>query len=280
MSPAFSPTQTPSSHPTNPCPSTGGLYSSPNDLSAFLRGLLNFDILSNPRTLSWLKPQAFTSSPLSSVGAPWEIYRPTSLLPADRPLDVYAKSGGLPGYNAFIALVPEYDIGISVNVAGAEGYGVARALLSATLESLIPRLDAIARQQATAKYAGTYTSGSGNTTSSLVLTVDDGPGLKVEEWTMMGGSVLSILAQIKESADGVDVRAYPIGKGGRWLLFIDRVSPETEALGIFAGMCDSWFTLDQLRFVGLPTDEIDFVIEDGEVVKAVVPGLRQELTKS
>ncbi|KAH6675323.1 beta-lactamase family protein [Plectosphaerella plurivora] len=263
---------------------TGGLYSTPNDLSSFLRGLLNFDLLNNARTSAWLKPQAFTSSPLNSVGAPWEIYRPTSLLPDNRPLDVYTKSGGLPGYNAYIALVPEFDIGISVNVAGAgdKDYDVVRAIFSSVLETLVPGLDALARTQAAQKYAGTYTSGSGNTTSSLVMSVDDGPGLKVEKWTLLGNNVLDIVAMLNraQGAAAIDVRAYPIGEDERWLLVTEKVGGDQGAPAVYAGTCDGWFLLDQVRFAGLPTDEIDFVVKDGEVVGAVSPGLRQQLTKS
>jgi hypothetical protein len=189
----------------------------------------------------------------------------------------------LPGYNGYIALIPEYEIGISINVAGAgdKDYNVVSAVFSAVLESLVPSLDALARTQAAQKYAGTYTSGSGNTTSSLVLAIDDGPGLKVEKWTLLGNNVLDIVAMLNraQGAAAIDVRAYPIGAEDRWLLVTERVGSAGEKTGVYAGTCDGWFQLDQVRFAGLPTDEIDFVVENGKVVGAVSPGLRQQLTK-
>jgi hypothetical protein len=155
------------------------------------------------------------------------------------------------------------------------------AVFSAVLESLVPSLDTLARTQAAHKYAGTYTSGSGNTTSSLVLAVDDGPGLKVEKWTLLGNNVLDIVAMLNraQGAAAIDVRAYPIGTEDRWLLVTERVGSAGEKTGVYAGTCDGWFQLDQVRFAGLPTDEIDFVVENGKVVGAVSPGLRQQLAK-
>jgi hypothetical protein len=49
---------------------------------------------------------------------PWEIFRLTHLTLQPRPIDVYAKSGSLPGYAAYVALVPGYEVGITVNTAG------------------------------------------------------------------------------------------------------------------------------------------------------------------
>lgn len=263
-------------------PSTGGLYSSPNDLNKFLRAILNYDLLTNADTNAWLKPQAFTSSPLTAVGAPWEIFRPTSLVSSGRPIDVYTKSGGLPGYNAYIAVIPEYEIGLSINVAGAadKDYAIVREIFSAALQNLVPGLEALARAQAAAKYAGTYTSTAGNATSSLTLSVDGGPGLKIDEWTLLDNSVLEIIAMLHraEGAAGIDVRAYPVGAEDRWLLVVERVAGE-EDTSVYAGTCETWFTLDQMRFAGLPTDELDFVVEDGEVVGVASPGLRQNLAK-
>lgn len=53
------------------------------------------------------------------VGVAWEIFR-MSNLPLDfpRPIDIYTKADGVPGYVSYLVLVLEYDITITVNAAG------------------------------------------------------------------------------------------------------------------------------------------------------------------
>ncbi|KAL6366312.1 hypothetical protein LRP88_00060 [Fusarium phalaenopsidis] len=49
---------------------TAGLYATPDDLSRFVRGVLGHELLTSPRTDSWLQPAKFTSSFYTSVGMP------------------------------------------------------------------------------------------------------------------------------------------------------------------------------------------------------------------
>ncbi|KAM6540433.1 hypothetical protein FALCPG4_002149 [Fusarium falciforme] len=254
---------------------TAGLYATPDDLSRFVRGVLGHELLTGPRTNSWLQPAKFTSSFYSSVGMPWEIYRTTpSLTRSTRPVDVYTKSGDVGVYAAYIALVPEYDVGFAINTAGTDAYIASRTLLNEMTTMTVQSLDHLARSQAQSRYTGHY---SGNN-DSLVLAVDQGPGLKIQKWICNGDSVLGAWQQLRGGGGQADARIYPIGQENRWRVVFELVD-ETSA-GPFGDACYSWFQVDQFRYQGLPVDEIDFVIEDGRVQGLSVPGLRQTLAKT
>ncbi|RSL88065.1 hypothetical protein CEP51_001891 [Fusarium floridanum] len=134
---------------------TAGLYATPDDLSRFVRGVLSHKLLTGPKTDTWLQPATFTSSLYSSVGMPWEIYRTKSLTPSARPVDVYTKSGDVGVYAAYIALIPEYDVGFTINAAGADAYITSRALLNEMTKIVVQGLDQLARSQAQSSFVTT-----------------------------------------------------------------------------------------------------------------------------
>ncbi|KAL9949725.1 hypothetical protein ACHAQF_001655 [Verticillium nonalfalfae] len=256
--------------------STGGMFSTPHDLQSFIRSILNHEQLSHANTAMWLKPVVFTANPAEAVGMPWEIYRPSDLTPDGRPIETYSKTGNLPFYAAHIAFLPAYGVGLSINTAGQEAFTAVRDLLDIVIRTLIPTLESVTRSQAEATYGGTYASETG----SLTLVVDDGPGLKIEEWMVGNGSVLDAWLKFpgREDLSSVDARAYPVGIDDRWLVYFEGHSSRNKT-GIFAKQCETWIAQDGLRFAGLPIDEIDFKFEDGRVVSVTSPGLRQELLK-
>jgi hypothetical protein len=188
-----------------------------------------------------------------------------------------------------VALVPEYDVGITVNTAGDDSSETAaKWLLDTGVEALIPALEELARTQARIKYTGRYESatdnGTSNSSMSLVLDIDDGPGLRVVEWTNRGKSILGAIAAIvgiNDDATTLDVRAYPVGEDNRWrLVFETRHQNEDGRQSMFDLACETWFQVDNYRFAGLPIDELVFVVTDGGVVEGVrSPGLRGEARK-
>ncbi|KAJ4320261.1 hypothetical protein N0V84_005959 [Fusarium piperis] len=205
---------------------------------------------------------------------PWEIYRTTSLTPSARPVDVYTKSGDVGVYAAYIALIPEYDVGFTINAAGADAYIASRALLDEMTTLTVQSLDQLAGSEAQSKYTGHY---SGNN-DSLVLAINDGPGLKIQKWTCNGDSVLEAWQQLRGGGGQVDARIYPIGQDDRWRVVFEVVDMAETSL--FEDACHAWFRVDQFRYQGLPVDEIDFTIDDGRVTALSVPGLRQTLAKT
>lgn len=264
--------------------STGGLFTTPNDLSRFLRGILNYELLTRAETAAWLKPSSFTSSPTGAIGMPWAILRPTNIDRASgtRPLEIYTMLGGFPNYGAYVAVVPEYRIGIAVNYAGPGDDPVSRTVLDLAVQHVIPVFDVLARTQAEEKYVGSYGTGEEDNGSSLVLTLDTGPGLKIEEWKSEGKPVGEAWVALFGESIGmvdVDMRIYPVGEGERWQVGFQGI-PERNQTGIFKTACDLWFNFNSFRYAGLPADTVNFVIDENDVaVELAVPGLRQNLTK-
>jgi hypothetical protein len=260
----------------------------PNDLARFLRGILSYKLLSRVKTATWLKPAAFTSSTTgNAAGTPWAILRPGNVPRSSgaRPLELYTMIGSVPFYGAYVALIPEYQVGIVVNIAGPGDDIALRALLDLAVQNVVPVLDDLARSQAKEKYVGSYgpASGGADGGSSLVLEVDNGPGLKVKQWKSGGKSVFDAwvaLSGESEGASAVDVRIYPIGGAeDRWEV-VFRGIPDKNETGIFETACNTWFNVDQFRYAGLSVDEVKFVVGEGGVVKGLeVPGLRQNLAK-
>jgi len=169
------------------------------------------------QTRLWLKSSVFLSSLHGAIGMPWEIFRLTHLAPQPRPIDVYTKSGSLPGYAAYVDLVPEYKVGITVDAAGDDSsQTAAQWLLDAAMEAIVPALEEEARAQARDRYVRRYGSAE---TSKLASSSDM--------------SIVAIVAITSADADGevaaLDVRAYPVGEDHRWRLVFE--TPRREGGG-------------------------------------------------
>ncbi|KAK5049868.1 hypothetical protein LTR84_003986 [Exophiala bonariae] len=263
---------------------TGGLFTTPNDLSRFLRGIMNHELLTRAQTSAWLKPAAFTASPTGATGMPWGILRPNNLKRASgtRPLEIYTMLGGFPNYGAYVGIIPEYQLGITVNYAGPGDDPLSRTLLDMAVQHVIPVFDDLARVQASETYVGSYNPGVDGGNSSLVLALDDGPGLKIAEWTSEGTSVSEAWLALFGGSIGmvdVDMRIYPVGEDERWQVGFQGI-PDRDVPGIFETSCDGWFNFNAFRYAGLPGDVVHFVIDgNGIAIEAQVPGLRQNLTR-
>ncbi|USP82873.1 hypothetical protein yc1106_10147 [Curvularia clavata] len=262
---------------------TAGMFSTPNDLARFVRGLLNNELLSSTDMAKWLKPASFTSSSKGeAVGMPWTVLRPTSLGldSGERPVDIYTIPGGSGYYNAYAAIIPEYQLGYTVNVAGVGDDPALRALLDHLVRYSVPHFDTVGREQVRKNYAGRY----GNDESAIELVVDDGPGLKVQSWTTGGKAVSDAWVEFFGSAalDAVDadVRIYPIGADNRWRVAFQGIS-DMNSTGIFEDACYTWFGYGAWLHGGLLVDEIVITLdEDGAATEVSVPGLRQNLARS
>jgi hypothetical protein len=260
------------------------MYATPNDLSRFLRGLLNNELLSSTDLATWLKPTSFSpTSKNEAIGMPWTIRTPTNVLSPEsggRPVEIFLMPGGQGYYNGYVGVIPEYQLGYSVNVAGVGDDPALRALMDYIVRYSVPHYDSVRREQAKANYAGRYGSGG----SALELVVDDGPGLKVETWTTGGKAVkdawVEFFGSDAQNAIDAEVRIYPVGAANRWRAAFKSIS-ETDSTGtIFEDACYTWFTAGAWLYGGLNVDEIDFTIgEDGKATEATVPGLRQNMAR-
>jgi len=249
---------------------TAGLYSTPDDLSTWLRAILNNQLLSPTQTRQWLKPVVFLSSVYAGVGMPWEIFRTANIPSLSRPVDIYAKAGSVPGYAAFVAMIPEFDIGVAITAAGDDADAASFDLLDLAVEHAVTALEELARVQASERYGGRYGAASG---TQMNLVVDGGPGLRIQEWTRDGKSILqAIEGESDDSA--VDARLYPIGQDNRWRIFYESTTPNGGNVLDFS--CGTWLSVDSYRYAGLPMDEAVFDLGVDRAEAIFVPGLRQE----
>jgi hypothetical protein len=81
--------------------------------------ILSSSLLLPNTTRAWIKPTLHTSSLFGAVRRPWEIYCAV-LGPAEnnRVVDLYTKNGNLGRYSCKFVLVPDYNVGFVVMMAG------------------------------------------------------------------------------------------------------------------------------------------------------------------
>ncbi|RDW60275.1 hypothetical protein BP5796_11881 [Coleophoma crateriformis] len=181
---------------------TAGLYSTADDLSKYLRSILGAELLSQAEVHQWLKPVSWSSSgSQSAYGMPWEIQR-MALNPGGRVVDIFAKGGSLKGYYSSIMLFPEFGLGLTILVAGAET--CLDELRERLATALVPAIDAATRDHVRSQYVGKYLGkGEG---WRIELEIDEGSGLRIVEWTSNGTNFLQsyrFLQSIPESSQAI-----------------------------------------------------------------------------
>ncbi|BCS23010.1 serine hydrolase domain-containing protein [Aspergillus puulaauensis] len=173
--------------------SSGGIFSTLNDLAKFGTGILNSTLLSPTETRRWIKPVSHTSSLHISIGAPWEIYRyehpETGLV-----TDIYTKLGDSGSYGGLTAILPDFDAGFSVITASSEATRSDNTLflIQQIVDAILPALTKQAGAELERKYAGTYTSTTPGLNSSITFKAvgpkgpEALPGLQISSWVSNG----------------------------------------------------------------------------------------------
>lgn len=166
---------------------TGGIYSSTTDLSKFLRYVLtHYNAITTG--VNWLNVGSGADGLHSFYGMPWEIFHTDRILnKSRRTVRFITKGGGLPGYFSKIVVVPEYDLGISILVAGESK--LVNKLLNVVSQEVVRAAESVAINQLLKRYVGTYTSTNRTLNSSITLAADE-RGLVVEELISNGTDVL------------------------------------------------------------------------------------------
>ncbi|OKP10987.1 Beta-lactamase-like protein [Penicillium subrubescens] len=247
----------------------GGIFSSAKDMSTFGRAILNSTLLPRSTTRRWLKPLTHTSSLDYAVGAPWEILS----FGNERPIDLYTKSGDIGTYSCVLSLDPDHNAGFVLLGAGNSTH-VSLALASDLVaESLLPALEQAAKNQAHARFAGTYALGTGN--SSITITTDDGPALVVTSWVNNGTNMLQSYMALNGITDPsmLDIRLYPTGLESPGQLSFRAVIPPPlpSGVGPFSSSCISWVTLDSRVYGNVGIDEFVFNLDGKGNVVSVSP---------
>ena len=166
------------------------MYSSSSDIARIGRSILNYEILSGPQTRRWMKPDAFDSDPRAGIGAPWGIRRihmNDSFAQTYRYVDTYDKGGSISVWVSFLVLIPDYDVGFILLIAGNNINDLEMEFLDAWGTIIIPALEATARDQAGNDFAGTYSVAvPGGNSSAVTLRERAAPplGVSVAEDTM------------------------------------------------------------------------------------------------
>ncbi|KAL4915402.1 beta-lactamase/transpeptidase-like protein [Aspergillus aurantiobrunneus] len=260
--------------------SAGGLYSSTKDLSTLGRAILNNDLLSPALTRRWMKPRARTADPAFSVGAPWEIIT----LNDPRAIDLYTKSGDLGQYSAMVGLSPDHDVGFTMLAAGERTTATIWALADLISTTIIPGLEAVAKEEANCRFGGTYSSDD----ASLTLTTDDGPGLKITKWQNKGYDMLQSLASLQREDDvqeDIDIRLYPTGLEAPGKISFRSITsgpaPIGPANGPFTHRCVSWLLVDGQVYGSVGVDEFVFDMnQEGDAIRLSPRALRMSLSRN
>lgn len=239
----------------------GGLFSTPNDLSAVGHAILSSSLLPGSTTRAWMKPTSFTSSLIGAVGHGWEIYRAVVNAKHNRVVDLYTKGGNLPGYGTTLALIPDFNVGIVLMQAGQTSTAGA-SILGAVTDKLLPALDEVARLQADAAFSGTYTASKGLNSSVKLTTTSGIPGLSITEWVSNGTDM-----RLKFILDPEWFQMYPtniLSKNGKEFSWrsSDFTVPDT---GSPFEACPSWGAIDRPTYGVYGLDEFVFHLgEDGK----------------
>ncbi|KAL8748907.1 MAG: hypothetical protein Q9184_007029, partial [Pyrenodesmia sp. 2 TL-2023] len=266
---------------------TGGIYTTTSDLSTFARAILNHALLDTSTTNAWFNPRSSSPSYSFAYGMPWEIFRTSSLLPSSNRIQtLVTKAGGLRGYTSQFLLLPEYDLAITVLVAG-DGHALAW-LREEVLKALIPAVEDITRQQTSARLSGTYTAAAANNTinSSLTLSMQPPPsGLTITSWLSNGTDFLALYRSMSQSASRQPspgkVQLTPTrtkrgdnGEVWRAQFVLDEFDRGEGGVVDMRLVTD----VDTFTYAAKSVEEFVFWIGEGGVAEGVaLPGLRVEL---
>ncbi|KAM0279895.1 hypothetical protein ACHAQH_004335 [Verticillium albo-atrum] len=264
----------------------GGFYTNTKDLIKFGNSILDGTLLDPITTRRWLKPVGFTDSSGVMVGYSWEIMRTKNITGDGRIIPANYKSGHLPGYQAALILVPDYDLVLTVLVAGPAQEATESLLQhfgSRFIERMVPPLQEAAKAEADIKYSGTYHDAATN--STIVIATDDGPGLSVTELTIRGANML-----FNFFGTPTRVRLYPsnlkTNDREAWRSITSTLTDqEVEAIesGLVweQGTCPTLGTLDRQGYGYKALDEFIFGLSESGAVESInFRALGVELTKA
>ncbi|MCJ1387510.1 hypothetical protein MMC18_000353 [Xylographa bjoerkii] len=248
-------------------------------------------------TNEWMKPHSWSISGVNSAfGMPWEILRTTKLTSDRRAIDIITKGGGMASYFSNIVLIPEFDIGITVLVAG--DYKAKKDLTERIIAGVVPMIEDIARNDVRQELAGFYGQhdhefGPLNANFSIKLEVDNvGPGMKIAYWVSNGTDFLKVYGRLKGmpvDPNAWEARLLPTrsrhedkragqGTSEIWrVMAVEKRRAEYNAT-ILDDLCIT--DVDVLMYGGQALEEFIFMRQkESNTVAVLVSGLRSYLVK-
>ncbi|KAI4958060.1 hypothetical protein J4E86_003655 [Alternaria arbusti] len=262
---------------------TGGIYSSSRDLSKYLRYVLtHYNAITH--AINWLHPVSSSRGLNSFYGMPWEIYQTDRILErSKRTVRFVTKSGGLPGYTSIVITVPEYDLGITILVAGPNA--ILSKIMDIVTVKIVQTAEKLAIQQMRNRYAGTYSASDPEVNSTATLKADY-RGLVVTTFVSNGTVVfeapitkdVTTQPRYAQLSPTLLYRNEEEHKGEEWraLIFEERA----EGLGsIWDDFCvEDW---EMSSYAGIPLNTAVFWDEqkDGHFETLELPAFRVNLTR-
>ncbi|RHZ47799.1 uncharacterized protein CDV56_103696 [Aspergillus thermomutatus] len=255
--------------------SSGGIYSTTNDLAKFGTAILNSTLLPPVDTRRWMKPVSHTADLQYSVGRPWEIYRYTHAK-SGVVTDLYTKLGDAGNYGSFLVLVPDFNAGFSIIGASALATRSDATNLLADLvtEAILPALMEQAASEARRNFAGEYTSDRLN--SSLALAVSspgENPGLSVSSWVSNGTDLMPLVGTLLGNENS---RLVPtiVSEGAREVAFRAYTVTQQKSGGLFQRNFDvnDWLVVGSGGYASKSLGQFVFEVdEQGKATKVELP---------
>ncbi|OCK85598.1 beta-lactamase/transpeptidase-like protein [Lepidopterella palustris CBS 459.81] len=274
----------------------GGIFSTLSDLRTLGLSLLHSTLLPASLTRWWMKPMVMTSNTLNAVGAPWEIFRQelplSSATNNTRVVDLYTKGGDVGLYSSLLALDKDHNIGFSILTAGASSSATRTALGSIIAAEWVPALEAAAREEANATFAGTYISGDSTDNSTITITLEDGrPGLDVSQIISKSvdfrQSIRQLVFNVTDPSVDVSIRLYPTSLVcGNLISFRAIIESlpytQSETEGVFNSLCQTWVEVDGNVYGSVGFDDFEFALDrsTGQAVEIRPRVLRDRLSRA
>ncbi|KAH7110552.1 beta-lactamase/transpeptidase-like protein [Dendryphion nanum] len=255
---------------------TGGIYSSSNDLSKFLRYVLtHYNGITS--ALNWIHSLSPSEGLNSFYGTPWEVFHTDKILSkCQRTVRFITKGGGVPLYTSIIITAPEYDLGFTILVAG--NAKLLDKIQEIVTVDAIRGAESVAIQQLQERYTGTYKSTQPELNDSITLLADH-RGLVVKEFISNGTDFLKSplalkLAGLRDGSQPWYLQVVPTllyrneekEQGERWRFTAAR-ERSNEDRGVWDEFCPA--------NVDLPINEVVFWRGNGdEGVTIELPGFK------
>ena len=170
---------------------TGGIYSSTNDMSKFVRYILtHYNAIA--LGVNWLMPASWSSGVENFYGMPFEIFRSDAILKnSRRPVTFVTKGGGLPGYHSLITMMPEYGLGMTVLLGCEEPCATKLTSIQEIVSvNLVRDAEELIWEKMNDHYGGYYAAVNSSLNSSLTFTASAKDGLVVTSFISNGTDVL------------------------------------------------------------------------------------------
>ncbi|KAK5124975.1 hypothetical protein LTR85_001165 [Meristemomyces frigidus] len=254
---------------------TGAIYSSSSDMSKYLRYILtHYNALATG--VNWMMPASWSEGMNSFYGMPWEIFRTDKILGKGnkRPVTFVTKAGGVPDYFSRITLMPEYGLGLTIFIGGANS--LLNEIQEIVTVELIRAAEIIIWRDIEATYTGTYTSTNPTLNSSLTLSSSASTGLVLKTFISNATDVFTtLLAEYAGVGHNDDApwraqftptllyKNETAQQGEIWRLLVVPERTKEDEESVWAEFCNT--DVDPASYAALPINEFVFWRGEGVV---------------